>query len=77
MIGQELMGLAYFMLDQSSQDAEYCMENAFTTYVVMINLPSFSPPTFPSLSMVSVAHLKFVITRIFPVKHSLYGVHEK
>ncbi|KAG6433884.1 hypothetical protein SASPL_105503 [Salvia splendens] len=30
---QELMGLAYFMLDPTSKDAEYCMENAFTTYV--------------------------------------------
>ncbi|XP_047960820.1 trafficking protein particle complex subunit 8-like [Salvia hispanica] len=29
---QEMMGLAYFMLDQSRKDAEYCMENAFTTY---------------------------------------------
>ncbi|KAK6147266.1 hypothetical protein DH2020_018178 [Rehmannia glutinosa] len=30
---QEMMGLAYFMLDQSRKDAEYCMENAFTTYL--------------------------------------------
>lgn len=37
---QEMMGLAYFMLDQSRKDAEYCMENAFSTYVVIINLPS-------------------------------------
>nr|GMD61724.1 trafficking protein particle complex subunit 8 [Ipomoea batatas] len=29
---QEMMGLTYFMLDQSRKDAEYCMENAFTTY---------------------------------------------
>ncbi|CAA0837822.1 Tetratricopeptide repeat (TPR)-like superfamily protein [Striga hermonthica] len=29
---QEMMGLAYFMLDQSRKDAEYCMENAFSTY---------------------------------------------
>ncbi|ESR43290.1 hypothetical protein CICLE_v10010925mg [Citrus x clementina] len=29
---QEMMGLAYFMLDQSRKEAEYCMENAFTTY---------------------------------------------
>ncbi|KAG8376802.1 hypothetical protein BUALT_Bualt09G0101800 [Buddleja alternifolia] len=29
---QEMMGLAYFMLDQSRKDAEYCMENAFITY---------------------------------------------
>lgn len=31
---QEMMGLAYFMLDQSRKEAEYCMENAFTTYLV-------------------------------------------
>ncbi|KAJ8754464.1 hypothetical protein K2173_005625 [Erythroxylum novogranatense] len=30
---QEMMGLAYFMLDQSRKDAEYCMENAFNTYL--------------------------------------------
>ncbi|THF96411.1 hypothetical protein TEA_015437 [Camellia sinensis var. sinensis] len=30
---QEMMGLTYFMLDQSSKDAEYCMENAFNTYL--------------------------------------------
>ncbi|KAM1735617.1 hypothetical protein ACFX15_013498 [Malus domestica] len=30
---QEMMGLAYFMSDQSRKDAEYCMENAFTTYL--------------------------------------------
>ncbi|KAK4396586.1 Trafficking protein particle complex subunit [Sesamum angolense] len=30
---QEMMGLAYFMLDQARKDAEYCMENAFTTYL--------------------------------------------
>ncbi|KAH9674303.1 tetratricopeptide repeat (TPR)-like superfamily protein [Citrus sinensis] len=29
---QEMMGLTYFMLDQSRKEAEYCMENAFTTY---------------------------------------------
>ncbi|KAK4419448.1 hypothetical protein Salat_2357700 [Sesamum alatum] len=32
---QEMMGLTYFMLDQSRKDAEYCMENAFTTYLKM------------------------------------------
>lgn len=32
------MGLAYFMLDQSRKEAEYCMENAFTTYAVCIVL---------------------------------------
>lgn len=31
---QEMMGLTYFMLDQSRKDAEYCMENAFHTYLV-------------------------------------------
>ncbi|GMP98560.1 hypothetical protein CsSME_00046396 [Camellia sinensis var. sinensis] len=31
---QEMMGLTYFMLDQSSKDAEYCMENAFNTYLL-------------------------------------------
>ncbi|KAE8796605.1 trafficking protein particle complex subunit 8 [Hordeum vulgare] len=30
---QEMSGLCYFMLDQSRKDAEYCMENAFTTYL--------------------------------------------
>ncbi|KZV17131.1 trafficking protein particle complex subunit 8 [Dorcoceras hygrometricum] len=30
---QEMMGLCYFMLDQSRKDAEYCMENAFRTYL--------------------------------------------
>ncbi|CAH9127748.1 unnamed protein product [Cuscuta epithymum] len=30
---QEMMGLTYFMLDQSRKDAEYCMENAFTAYI--------------------------------------------
>ncbi|XP_051131915.1 uncharacterized protein LOC127251976 isoform X2 [Andrographis paniculata] len=30
---QEIMGLTYFMLDQSRKDAEYCMENAFSTYL--------------------------------------------
>ncbi|CAA3007877.1 trafficking particle complex subunit 8 isoform X1 [Olea europaea subsp. europaea] len=30
---QEMMGLTYFMLDQSRKDAEYCMENAFSTYM--------------------------------------------
>ena len=31
---QEMSGLCYFMLDQSRKDAEYYMENAFTTYLV-------------------------------------------
>ncbi|CAN1277707.1 Trafficking protein particle complex subunit 8 [Linum perenne] len=30
---QEMMALAYFMLDQSRKEAEYCMENAFSTYI--------------------------------------------
>ncbi|XP_077245173.1 tetratricopeptide repeat (TPR)-like superfamily protein isoform X2 [Tasmannia lanceolata] len=30
---QEMIGLASFMLDQSRKDAEYCMENAFNTYL--------------------------------------------
>lgn len=30
---QEMMGLTYFMLNQSKKDAEYCMENAFSTYL--------------------------------------------
>lgn len=37
---QEMMGLSYFLLDQSRKEAEYCMENAFTTYLVCICLPS-------------------------------------
>ncbi|KAL6988129.1 hypothetical protein U1Q18_013876 [Sarracenia purpurea var. burkii] len=31
----EMMGLTYFMLDQSRKEAEYCMENAFNTYFKM------------------------------------------
>lgn len=42
---QEMMGLAYFLLDQSRKEAESCMENAFTTYLVCICLPSFSTYT--------------------------------
>ena len=34
---QEMMGLTYFMLDQSRKEAEYCMENAFNTYLVCIS----------------------------------------
>ncbi|KAM7264486.1 hypothetical protein ACFE04_002169 [Oxalis oulophora] len=30
---QEMMGLTYFMLDQSRKEEEYCMENSFTTYM--------------------------------------------
>ncbi|XWS43332.1 hypothetical protein CRYUN_Cryun16bG0094000 [Craigia yunnanensis] len=30
---QEMMGLTQFMLDQSRKEAEYCMENAFNTYL--------------------------------------------
>ncbi|XP_059462278.1 uncharacterized protein LOC132191337 isoform X3 [Corylus avellana] len=30
---QEMIGLAFFMLDQSRKEAEYCMENAFSTYL--------------------------------------------
>ena len=30
------MGLTYFMLDQSRKEAEYCMENAFHTYLVRV-----------------------------------------
>jgi len=30
---QEMSGLCYFILDQSRKDAEYCMENAFSTYL--------------------------------------------
>ncbi|XP_023005634.1 trafficking protein particle complex subunit 8-like [Cucurbita maxima] len=32
---QEIMGLAYFLLDQSRKEAEYCMENALNTYLRM------------------------------------------
>ncbi|RDX88744.1 Trafficking protein particle complex subunit 8, partial [Mucuna pruriens] len=35
---QEMMGLTYFMLDQSRKEAEYCMENAFTTYLKLGSL---------------------------------------
>jgi len=34
---QEMSGLCYFMMDQSRKDAEYCMENAFSTYLVFIS----------------------------------------
>ncbi|XP_073005492.1 uncharacterized protein [Typha latifolia] len=30
---QEMSGLSYFMLDQSRKESEYCMENAFSTYL--------------------------------------------
>ncbi|CAH8364666.1 unnamed protein product [Eruca vesicaria subsp. sativa] len=30
---QEMMGLAYFISDQSIKEVEYCMENAFSTYM--------------------------------------------
>ncbi|XP_022982812.1 trafficking protein particle complex subunit 8-like isoform X2 [Cucurbita maxima] len=32
---QEMMGLTYFLLDQSRKEAEYCMENALNTYLKM------------------------------------------
>lgn len=32
---QEMMGLTFFMSDQSRKEAEYCMENAFNTYLKM------------------------------------------
>lgn len=32
---QEMMGITYFLLDQSRKEAEYCMENAFNTYLKM------------------------------------------
>ncbi|MED6134529.1 hypothetical protein PIB30_037742 [Stylosanthes scabra] len=35
---QEMMGLTYFMLDQSRKEAEYCMENAFSTYAKLGSL---------------------------------------
>ncbi|KAK7284775.1 hypothetical protein RJT34_19528 [Clitoria ternatea] len=35
---QEMMGLTYFMLDQSRKEAEYCMENAFNTYLKLGSL---------------------------------------
>lgn len=35
---QEMMGLTYFISDQSRKEAEYCMENAFTTYLVCLLL---------------------------------------
>ncbi|KAH7554180.1 hypothetical protein JRO89_XS12G0127000 [Xanthoceras sorbifolium] len=35
---QEMTGLTYFMLDQSRKEAEYCMENAFSTYLVLLHL---------------------------------------
>lgn len=35
---QEMMGLAYFMLDQSRKDSEFCMETAFNTYLKLVPL---------------------------------------
>ncbi|ESW34971.1 hypothetical protein PHAVU_001G196200 [Phaseolus vulgaris] len=35
---QEMMGLTYFILDQSRKEAEYCMENAFNTYLKLGSL---------------------------------------
>ncbi|XP_020578144.1 trafficking protein particle complex subunit 8 [Phalaenopsis equestris] len=35
---QEMMGLAYFMLDQSRKDSEICMETAFNTYLKLVPL---------------------------------------
>lgn len=43
---QEMMGLAYFLLDQSRKEAEYCMENAFNTYLVGVFLLIFSSLMF-------------------------------
>ncbi|KAI4369129.1 hypothetical protein MLD38_017613 [Melastoma candidum] len=34
---QEMMGLTYFMLDQSRKEAEFCMENAFNTYLKSVS----------------------------------------
>ncbi|KAI4310617.1 hypothetical protein MLD38_035584 [Melastoma candidum] len=34
---QEMMGLTYFMLDQSRKEAEYCMEQAFNTYLKSVS----------------------------------------
>ena len=35
------MGLTFFMLDQSRKEAEYCMENAFNTYLVCLECSYF------------------------------------
>ncbi|XP_019455479.1 PREDICTED: trafficking protein particle complex subunit 8-like isoform X1 [Lupinus angustifolius] len=35
---QEMMGLTYFMSDQSRKEAEYCMEHAFNTYLKLGSL---------------------------------------
>jgi hypothetical protein len=40
---QEMTGLAFFMLDQSRKEAEYCMENAFSTYLVCLVCYCFIP----------------------------------
>jgi hypothetical protein len=40
---QEMMGLAFFMLDQSRKEADYCMENAFSTYLVCLVCYCFIP----------------------------------
>lgn len=36
---QEMIGLSFFMLDQSRKEAEYCMDNAFNTYLVYFFIP--------------------------------------
>lgn len=41
-VWQEMMGLAYFISDQSKKEAEYCMENAFSTYMVCLYNPVFN-----------------------------------
>lgn len=35
---QEMSGLSYFMLDQSSKDADNGMETAFNSYMVLLLL---------------------------------------
>ena len=43
---KEMMGLAYFISDQSIKEAEYCMENASSTYMVCLYNPIFNLKKF-------------------------------
>lgn len=60
MLGKEMMGLAYFISDQSKKEAEYCMENAFSTYLVCFYNP---PKTVLSVNVPRLLELVFIISK--------------
>lgn len=65
---QEIMGLTFFMLDESKKDAEYCMETAFTSYIV---LPSILLPCFSCCTKTSVVcFLSFIYHKLCQVSPS-------